>query len=396
MEGQLLRNPEEISYWKEIFAAIFTLTIVAAFVLGWGNPSSAPPGGAGTIIFKNGNVGIGISDPQTKLAVGGNVSIGANYAGSIAPPNSLIVEGNVGVGTANPGSMLSVAGAAAIGTTYQGISAPADSLIVEGNISIGRTDPGLPIAARLDIASGGFRIGGTAQIGRWQSRVSLTNSNNFPDYFVASCPSPSLPCSDGTDFGKYSSLTMGVDGLPVIAYYDADEKDLKFIYCDTNNCKSGFRKIIDSGGNVGEYVSLAIGADGFPIMAYYDATPGTGNLLKVAKCLDVSCVSPPTISVPFAANGGKYTSITIQTEGSNKGFPLIASSLEGTNNVRLTFCSSANCGIVGSYADFSIATTFGSISLAIADDGFPIVAIGPGVTAPGRSYVIKCNYIDCQ
>jgi hypothetical protein len=43
---------------------------------------------------------------------------------------------------------------------------------------------------------------------------------------------------------------------------------------------------LDSAGNVGEYSSLAIGADGLPVIAYYDATNGD---LKVAKCASQTC-----------------------------------------------------------------------------------------------------------
>lgn len=49
-------------------------------------------------ILNNGNVGISTSSPLSKLSVGGNASIGADY-NVAAPTNGLIVEGNTAIGT---------------------------------------------------------------------------------------------------------------------------------------------------------------------------------------------------------------------------------------------------------------------------------------------------------
>lgn len=58
----------------------------------------------------SGNVGIGTSDPASKLSVAGESSIGSSYAGTIAPSNGMIIEGNVGIGTTSPESKLHVEG----------------------------------------------------------------------------------------------------------------------------------------------------------------------------------------------------------------------------------------------------------------------------------------------
>ncbi|MCI4669487.1 MAG: tail fiber domain-containing protein [Bacteroidia bacterium] len=52
---------------------------------------------------KSGRVGIGTTDPQSKLDVSGGITIGASYAGTTAAPtNGVIIEGNVGIGTDTP------------------------------------------------------------------------------------------------------------------------------------------------------------------------------------------------------------------------------------------------------------------------------------------------------
>lgn len=67
--------------------------------------------------------------------------------------------------------------------------------------------------------------------------------------------------------GKYSSLAIGADGYPKIAYEDEWHHDLKYACF---NGSSWTLTTIDSAGDVGEDVSLAIGRDGRPRIAYHN------------------------------------------------------------------------------------------------------------------------------
>ncbi|MBK9419183.1 MAG: tail fiber domain-containing protein [Flavobacteriales bacterium] len=88
-----------------------------------------------------GNVGIGTSDPASKLDVEGGMAVGATYSGTTAAPtNGVIIEGNVGIGTTTPASKLDVEGGLAVGATYSGTSAaPTNGAIIEGSVGIGTT-----------------------------------------------------------------------------------------------------------------------------------------------------------------------------------------------------------------------------------------------------------------
>jgi hypothetical protein len=55
--------------------------------------------GAANVLAQN--VGIGTSNPQSKLTVNGNLAVGADY-NTAAPANGALVEGNVGIGTKTP------------------------------------------------------------------------------------------------------------------------------------------------------------------------------------------------------------------------------------------------------------------------------------------------------
>ena len=106
-----------------------------------------------------------------------------------------------------------------------------------------------------------------------------------------------------------SSIKVGSDGLGLIAYYDAINKDLRVAHCVDVACSSATISVVDAAGDVGQAASLAIAADGLGLISYDDATQG---VLKVAHCSDAACTSA-IISVldPRAQSG----SIAIGTDG---------------------------------------------------------------------------------
>lgn len=61
-------------------------------------------------LFVSDKVGIGVANPTNALDIAGNMAIGANLAGTLAPDNGLIIEGNVGIGTDTPNHALDVNG----------------------------------------------------------------------------------------------------------------------------------------------------------------------------------------------------------------------------------------------------------------------------------------------
>ena len=150
--------------------------------------------------------------------------------------------------------------------------------------------------------------------------------------------------------GLYTSITIGVDGLPIISYSDITAEALKVAHCNDVACAGpatittvdndgnlgGYsldhhrhrrpadhqllrhhgrfrrtsivelskwrtamtshvpgrtrrsRSVDDPATTVGLYTSIAIGGDGLPIISYRDGSLGTH--LRVTHCNDVACV----------------------------------------------------------------------------------------------------------
>ena len=112
------------------------------------------------------------------------------------------------------------------------------------------------------------------------------------DLRVAKCNDPA--CAGGNekrstvaaegDVGQWASIGIGLDGRPAVAFYDATPaaQDLRIARCNDAACAGGNERIATSTapGDAGQYASLAIGVDGVPVVAYFDAT---NNKVKVAR-----------------------------------------------------------------------------------------------------------------
>ena len=133
------------------------------------------------------------------------------------------------------------------------------------------------------------------------------------------------PCSSATltkigptavDIGA-TSIAIGVDGLPIIAFYDIRAGDLWTIHCANITCTSATSSTkLQSSGDIGDSASITIGLDGMPIIAYVDST----NLYNyVDRCTNISCTA--STSQWLANATGPDTAMTIGSDG----LPLVTS-----------------------------------------------------------------------
>ncbi len=109
---------------------------------------------------------------------------------------------------------------------------------------------------------------------------------------VAHCEN--LSCADATvsPFGgsgrfEFTSLAI-IEGLGLISYQDNNGPvvaTLKAARCQNNACTSSTTATIDGAGDLGAVNSLTVGVDGLPLVAYV-----IGNDLGIAHCSNIRCV----------------------------------------------------------------------------------------------------------
>ncbi len=197
-------------------------------------------------------------------------------------------------------------------------------------------------------------------------------------------------------FGPQStSIAIGADGLPIISYFDDAASTLKVAHCNDLACAGQNETIttVDDPANlVGNQSSITIGADGLPVISYYDLT---ADSLKVAHCNDVACagqnetittVDDPTNEV------GRATSITIGADG----LPIISYIDETADLLKLVHCNDVACA----GQDETITTVDDpgnwigySTSITIGADGLPI--IGYYNLGAGTLKVAHCANVFC-
>ena len=180
----------------------------------------------------------------------------------------------------------------------------------------------------------------------WNSRIP---SENF------------LSTVDSTgSVGSDSSITIGVDGLPIISYNG--NTDLKVAKCTNQSCTSSTITTVDPTGT-GADTSIAIGVDGNPVISYIDFTNGD---LKVAKCTNQSCTSSTITTVDSV--GGRYTSIAIGVDG----LPIISHKYD--HNLKIAKCSNISCTSSTITTVDSTGSTGWYTSIAIGSDGNPVIS----------------------
>ena len=130
------------------------------------------------------------------------------------------------------------------------------------------------------------------------------------DCFGLICSGARAPGFSAFDRGRYVSAAVrtGLGNRPFAAYYDASNNDLIGLDCLNANCSSGIERVLDSAGDVGQDTALAIEpGTGLPLIAYYDASNGD---LRLYRCANPVCDSGTSGLVDGNNDRGHQVSMT--------------------------------------------------------------------------------------
>ena len=209
--------------------------------------------------------------------------------------------------------------------------------------------------------------------------------------------------------GRDPSITIGQDGLPIVAFQDATSNGtLKILKCGTMNCiPSGsatntIQHIESNSSGSGFTPSIAIGQDGLPVVAYQDRT-GAGTL-KILKCGTINCIPSGSATntiqhIEADTLNGYNPSIAIGQDG----LPVVAyQDLTGFNyTLKILKCGTINCIPSGSATNTiqhieADASNGWTPSIAIGQDGLPVVAFQDRTNVSSMALkVLRCGTSNC-
>ncbi len=201
---------------------------------------------------------------------------------------------------------------------------------------------------------------------------------------------PNITLVDDTSgVGSDTSIAIGVDGLPVISYYDQDQGDLKVAKCRDTACEMTVVTTLDAVGNVGSFTSIAIGDDSLPIISYFDAT---NQDLKVAKCNDINCLSATLATVDAEGDVGTDTSITMAASG----LPIISYRDGSNQDLKVAVCQDPSC-TTATFTTFDTPANDGFFtSIGVGEDGIPVISFYNGSLLGGLDLnVARCFNATC-
>jgi hypothetical protein len=198
------------------------------------------------------------------------------------------------------------------------------------------------------------------------------------------CTAATTRTLDATSLaGLYNAVAIGNDGLPVVASYAST--DLFVHHCEVPSCATFTTFRVDSYDDVGQYVDMAIGPDG-PVLSYYDTTTDD---LKILKCRLNDCSVQGYWPVDGAGDVGRYTSVAVD------GDAIVVSYWDVTNgDLKVARCTDYSCDEPVTNKE-SVDTTgyvgaFSSITVGI--DHNPIVSY----ETEGDLKVVQCNDPQCD
>ncbi len=186
-------------------------------------------------------------------------------------------------------------------------------------------------------------------------------------------------------------VEIGADGLPLLAYVDTGSQDAHVVKCGNAKCSSGnidstIDAVVGVGGSPTIEIDLFVPPDGIPIVAYFEASQGD---LRYVRCGNASCSSSNTATtIQSTGNVGLSARIAMTAAGN----PMMAYLATSPKRVLYSVCSSLTCASV---TTVTLATTpeVPEAPVLLLSGGVPIVIYYESVAKDLKA--IRCSDASC-
>lgn len=258
--------------------------------------------------------------------------------------------------------------------------------VAAGSLTGAQIATGTITASHLAPGTVQVPIVGTCPVGAYLRGVDTSGSVICEPVRVAPASNRAEP-NPANIRGDFTSIAIGLDGLPVISHHDRTAGTLRVVKCENDFCSAQLLVTAatdDPANSVGWYTSIAVGTDGLPIISHQDDTAGA---LRVTKCGDPACATgnvSTTVDDP-ADTVGLHSSIAIGADG----LPVISHWDVTAGAIRVTHCGNDSC--TAGNVTTAVDSGGGVTSLAIGADGLPVIGYGAG----GALRVTHCGNLAC-
>lgn len=166
-------------------------------------------------------------------------------------------------------------------------------------------------------------------------------------------------------FGSVSSLKLTSTGIPVIAYNDETNADLKLAVCDTLLCTHPTITTIATTNVLAYSLSMSMTANDTPVIAYSENLTGGYNTdLRLAVCNDTICSNPTFSTLDSRPDGVGFISMALNSADT----PVVSYHDYFTGYLKLAVCNNTACtsktvmvlddsATVGQYSSIALTAT---------------------------------------
>jgi hypothetical protein len=207
------------------------------------------------------------------------------------------------------------------------------------------------------------------------------------------CTTATKTLVDPTTVGG-TSITIGADGLGVIAYFDTTAFALKVLHCANVTCTTfDTGQVLDDpaglGALAGNSPSIAIGPDGLPLVAYLYFSGGGLHEVRVIHCTNLTCSTADTPQI--IDNTSVYFDVAL-TIGAD-GLALMSYVNYSSFDLKVAHCDNPGCTAVTKNFLDTVGTVGPDSSITIGPDGLGLISYSDASNTALK--VAHCNDIAC-